>query len=52
MLGGGDEDMADRHEEISDEFFEYVDFYEEKATKASKGLHKIIDSSDPLMYSC
>ena len=43
--------MVEWHEEISDEFFEYVDFCEEEAAKTSKELHEIIDSSDHLMYS-
>ena len=47
----GDEDMAEWHEKISDEFFEYVKILCEEAAKASKELHEIIDSSDPLMCS-
>ena len=46
-----DEDMAEWHKETKDEFFEFADFYEGEAAKASKELREIIDSSDPLMCS-
>ena len=42
--------MGEWHEEISHEFFKYVDFDKEEPAKASKELRKIINSSDPLMY--
>ena len=44
-----DENMAEWHEEINDEFSEYADFYEGETAKASKDLLEIIDSSDLLM---
>ena len=47
----GNEDMAEWHEEISDEIFEYVDFHGDEASEASKEQHEIIDSSDLWMYS-
>ena len=47
----GDEEMVECHEAISEEFFEYIDLYEKKVAKASKGLHEIIDSSDLSMCS-
>ena len=46
-----DEDMAEWNEEIGDEFFDFTDFDEEEAAKASKELHEIISLSDPLMQS-
>ena len=41
----GYEDIAEWHEEISDEFFEYVDFYKDEAlaAKTSTDLFEIID---------
>ena len=39
----GYENMAEWHEEISDEFFEFGSFYEGKPLKASKELREIID---------
>ena len=47
----GDEDMAEWHKEIRDEFREFADFDEGEAAMASKELRDIIDSSDPLMCS-
>lgn len=47
----GDEDMAECHEAISEEFFEYIDSNKKEISKASKELHEIIDFSDPLMRS-
>ena len=43
--------MAEWHEEIGDEFFEYTDFHEEEAAMAQRELCKLVDSSDPLIYS-
>ena len=45
----GDEDMAEWHEEISDDFFEFADFCEGEAAKASKEIREIIYSSDNLI---
>ena len=42
----GDEDMAECHEAISEEFSEYIDLYKKEAAKVSKELHEIIDSSE------
>ena len=47
----GDEDMAEWHKEIRDEFREFAAFDEGEAAMASKELRDIIDSSDPLMCS-
>ena len=47
----GDEDMAEWHKEIGDEFFKHTDFHENEAAKASNELHEIVDSSETLMYS-
>ena len=46
-----DEDIAEWYEEINGEFFEYIGFCKEETAKASRELHKIIDSIDPLMCS-
>ena len=43
--------MAEWYGEIGGEFFEFADFCEEEVAQASRGLHKIMDSSDPLMCS-
>lgn len=37
--------------EKGNQLFNFAEFYEKEATKASKELHKIVDSSDLMMYS-
>lgn len=45
----GDEETAECHKVISEEFSKYFDLYEKEAAKASKELYEIIHSSDFLM---
>ena len=47
----GDGDMAECHEEKGDMFFDFADFHGKEAAKASKELHRIIGSSDPMLSS-
>ena len=47
----GDNDMVEWHEEMGDDFLDSADFYEKETAKASKELHRIVGSSDPMMYS-
>ena len=46
----GDDNMAEWHEEKGDQIFDFTKIYKEEVAKASKELHKIIDSSNPMMY--
>ena len=48
-LEKGDEEMAECHEAISEEFSKYFELYEKKAAKVSREHHEIIDSSEFLM---
>ena len=47
----GEDDMAEWHEEKSDQFFDFVEFYVKETAKASKELHEIIRSSDLMMQN-
>lgn len=47
----GDEDMVEWNERKGDRMYEMAEYYEKEAAKASRKLHTIIVSSDPIMYS-
>ena len=47
----GDEDMVELNERKEDLMFGIAQYHEKEATKASEELHRIIGSSDPMMYS-
>ena len=46
-----DEDMVDWRERKGDRMYEMAEYCEKEAAKASNELHRIITSSDPVMYS-
>ena len=47
----GDEGMVKWSESKGDHVFEMVEYYEKEAAKASRELHRIVGSSDPMMDS-
>ena len=51
MVEKGNDGITEWHEEKGIHRFDFDEYYEKEAAKASKGLQKIIGSSDPMMYS-